>query len=222
MKRYKRFLADVQLEDGSTVTAHCANPGSMLGLKDPDSTVWLSPVPKDSPRKLRYTWELIDCDGAMVGINTNLPNHLVEEALKGKVIKELAAYNAYRREVKYGQNSRIDVLLSEEGLPDCYVEIKNVHLRRGNLAEFPDSVTARGAKHLRELTDMVKEGHRAVMLYVVQRADCEAFKLAEDIDPNYAYEAQKAFAAGVEKLCYYCQVTQDGISIKAPLPYADN
>ncbi|SNY94202.1 sugar fermentation stimulation protein A [Cohaesibacter sp. ES.047] len=219
IKRYKRFLADIELDDGSLITAHCANPGSMMGLKDPGVTVWLSK--SDNPkRKLAYSWELMELDGAMIGINTAHPNRIVEEAILAGKVSEVAAYPTLRREVKYGKNSRIDLLLEGEGLPNCYVEVKNVHLLRvPGLAEFPDSVTKRGAKHLVELGDMVQEGHRAVMLYLVQRTDAERFSLAADIDPDYAAAFALARQRGVEAYVYACDISTDGITLSHPIPF---
>lgn len=217
IRRYKRFLADVALARGAEVTAHCANPGSMLGLHEPGSQVWLSPA-RNPARKLRWSWELIEADGALVGINTGHPNGLAADAIADGTVSELAGYADVRREVKYGKNSRIDILLSETAKPDCYVEVKNVHLRRqAGLAEFPDSVTARGAKHLAELSDMVASGHRAVMFYLVQRDDCDRFAIAADIDPNYNIALQAALAAGVEAICYACRVETTGIEVSRPL-----
>ncbi len=221
IRRYKRFLADVELSTGETITAHCANPGSMLGLNAPGSPVWLSPS-RNPKRKLKYSWELIQVDGHLVGINTAHPNGLVEEAITAGKIPELANYGKLRREVKYGRNSRIDLLLSDDGRPDCYVEVKNVHLKRSQLAEFPDSVTARGAKHLEELGDMVEAGHRAVMFYLVQRPDCTAFQIAADIDPTYDTALSRALARGVETICYQCRITTEGIEVDRPLPLALN
>ena len=220
IQRYKRFLADVELEDGTLITAHCANPGSMLGLKDPGSKVWLSK--SDNPkRKLAYSWELLELSDAMIGINTGHPNRIVEEAILASQIPELADYQTLRREVKYGKNSRIDLLLQDDAKPDCYVEVKNAHLlRQTGLAEFPDSVTARGAKHLAELSDMVKQGHRAVMFYLIQRTDADKFALAADIDPNYAEAFQQAKDAGVEAIAYICDITTEKITISRPLPFA--
>jgi len=226
IQRYKRFLADVLISGGVTVTASCPNTGSMLGLTTPGSTVWLSE--SDSPtRKYRHTWEMIGHDlGAgpqLVGINTGRPNALVAEAIAAGVIPELAGYASLRREVKYGENSRIDLLLSGGADPrPCYVEIKNVHLMRtSGLAEFPDSKTERGAKHLRELSAMVAEGHRAVMVFLVQREDAETFDLARDIDPNYAAAYQTAAAAGVEMLCYRCRLSPAEIAVDRRIDIAE-
>lgn len=218
IKRYKRFLADIRLADGSEITAHCANPGAMLGLKEPGQRVWLSK--SDNPkRKLAFSWELTEADNTLVGINTAHPNRLVEEAIKDGTIVELQGYDHMKREVKYGQNSRIDILLSDAGKPDCYVEVKNVHmLRTPRLYEFPDSVTTRGAKHLDELTDMVAEGHRAVMVYLVQRDDGDKLKFAAEIDPNYASALARASKAGVETLAYVCRLTPQGIETYRSVP----
>jgi len=222
IQRYKRFLADVTLENGDTVTAHCANPGAMLGLNAPGLTVWLQP--NDDPnKKLKYSWKLAELpDGDWAGIDTALPNRLVAEALAAGAIPELGGYETIRREVKYGRNSRIDFLLNGVGRPDCYVEVKNVHLRRaGDLAEFPDSVTARGAKHLEELGDMAEAGARAVMLYVVQMTGCGRFALAGDIDPAYAAAFRRARARGVEALCRACRIAPGEIALDHALPIVE-
>lgn len=218
VKRYKRFLADVTLADGTIVTAHCMNSGSMLGLTAPGSPVWLSPATNPA-NKLRYKWELVESDGTLVGINTGHPNKLAAEAIAAGAIPELAGYDAIRREVKYGTNSRIDLLLeaSREGRPPAHVEIKNVTLKRGAAAEFPDAVTARGAKHLHEMAEVVKNGGRAVMFYIAQRADCTHFCLAEDIDPRYAQAFRAAREAGVEAIAYACDVDLTAIRVARPL-----
>lgn len=217
IQRYKRFLADVRLADGTVVTAHCANSGSMLGCQAPDSPVMLSHQP-DPKRKLSYSWELVRVGATWVGINTSLPNRLVAEAIVQGRIPELAGYATMRPEQKYGVNSRIDLLLSDPERGLCYVEVKNVTLADGELALFPDSVTERGAKHLRELSRMVHEGHRAVMVYLVQREDCRRFRPAATIDPTYAREFEAALAVGVEALCYACTVTPEGVEVQARLP----
>ena len=217
LRRYKRFLADIELDDGAQVTAHCANPGAMLGLKDAGAEVWLSPS-RNPKRKLKFSWELMLADGGLVGINTAHPNGIAAEAIEAGEVEPLRGYDTLRREVKYGQNSRVDLLLEHSGRPDCYVEIKNVHLmRQPGLAEFPDSVTNRGAKHLDELGDMVDAGHRAVMFYLVQRGDCDRFAIAGDIDPTYAEELHRAMGRGVEAICYDCQIDTTGIQVRKPL-----
>ena len=222
IRRYKRFLSDIEMADGETITAHVANPGSMIGLTEPGSEVWLSP--NTNPKaKLGWRWELIRVGDFLVGVNTAHPNRLVEEAIGRDGISELAGYAARRREVRYGQNSRIDLLLEDERRPPCYVEIKNVNLKRGlpgreTAAEFPDAVTARGAKHLVELGDMVATGARAVMLYLVQRGDCDHFRIAADIDPAYAAALVTARQRGVETLCYACDMRLDGIDLAGTLP----
>ena len=223
-KRYKRFLADVRLDDGETVTATCPNTGSMLGLTKPGSIVWLST--SDSPtRKYRHTWELIEDDlGAgptLVGVNTGHPNKIVTEAIKADRIKPLAGYASLKREQRYGLNSRIDILLEDNKRGTCYVEIKNVHLMREmGRAEFPDSVTDRGAKHLRELSDMVHEGHRAVMIFLIQRGDAKSFRLARDIDPEYAATFEAAHSAGVEAIALRCAMTTTSIEVDQAIDIA--
>ena len=216
VRRYKRFLADVELASGEVVTAHCANSGSMMGLAVPGSRVWLSPnrTPK---AKLAWRWELEECEGGLVGINTSHPNRIVEEAIRAGQIAELTGYESLRREVPYGKNSRIDVLLEgEKGL--CFVEVKNVTLRRGGKAEFPDAVTARGAKHLDEMAEQVAQGRRAVMIYLIQRGDCGTFSVAADIDPAYAAALARAKAAGVEAYAYACSMSPEEICIRCPVP----
>lgn len=219
--RYKRFLADIELAGGEIITAHCANPGSMLGLKEEGSTVWLSKS-DDPKRKLAYSWELLElADGALVGINTAHPNGIVADAITAGKIPVLAAYSGLRREVNYGRKSRVDMLLTSEGLPDCYVEVKNAHLsRKAGLAEFPDSVTARGARHLEELGDMVKAGHRAMMVFLVQRNDCSSLSLARDLDPAYGTAFDRALARGVEVTVLGCHITREEITGTDILPFA--
>ncbi len=213
VKRYKRFLADVVLPDGEAVTAHCPNPGSMIGNAAPGSEVWLSPA-RNPARKLKYTWELVAVNGGLVGVNTAHPNGLVAEAIEAGRVPELSGYDRLRREVPYGTNSRIDLLL--EGGPDgspAHVEIKNVNLKRAETAEFPDAVTARGTKHLKELANIAASGGRAVMFFLVQRMDCDVVSIAGDIDPIYAKEFEQALTGGVEALCYSCKITTEAIML---------
>jgi sugar fermentation stimulation protein A len=217
IKRYKRFMADVMLDSGDTVTAHCANTGAMLGVQDPESEVWLSPA-RNPDRKLKFTWEMIRIGDGLVGINTAHPNKIVAEAIEAGNIPELSGYEDLRREVKYGSNSRIDIMLSADGKPDCYVEIKNVHLMRdAGVAEFPDSVSTRAAKHQGELANMVEQGARAVTVYLCQREDCDSFRLADDIDPDYAVASKDARQRGVEEICYACALTPESITVSRRL-----
>ncbi len=220
IRRYKRFLADVTLSDGTEVTAHCANPGSMMGLAAPDTKIWLEPN-DDPKKKLNYGWRLVDHEnGHFTGVDTSVANRALKSALLAQGVTGLA-YDLVRPEVNYGQNSRIDFLLSGQG-PDTYLEVKSVTLSRtAGLAEFPDSVTARGAKHLAELSDMVAAGHRAVMLYLVQRTDCTALALADDLDPAYARAFASARAAGVEVLVFDCAISPEGVSLRRALPFVD-
>ena len=220
VRRYKRFLSDVELASGEQVVAHCANPGSMLGLADPGAEVWLSPS-RNPARKLKYSWELVAAGDGLVGINTGHPNAIVAEALAGDRIPELTGYQNRRREVRYGRNSRIDLLLEQEGRPPCYVEVKNVTLKRGaEAAEFPDAVTQRGAKHLAELADMARSGARAVMFFLVQRGDCDRLEIAGDIDPDYQSAFADALAHGVEAMCYDCEVAPEAIELNRGLAVA--
>ncbi len=222
VKRYKRFLADVALDTGETITASCPNTGSMMGLSTPGLGVWVS-TNDSATRKYRHTLELVEIGAGkavtLVGINTGLPNKIVTEAIMAGQISPLAGYATLRNEVKYGVNSRIDILLEDPTKGLCYVEIKNVHLMRQlGLAEFPDSVTSRGAKHLDELSDMVREGHRAVMVYLIQRGDCDRFSLAGDVDPGYVDAYQRGRAAGVEVIACRCSITPDAIHFDQLIP----
>jgi len=223
VRRYKRFLSDVELKNGDRVTAHCPNPGSMLGLAEPGLAVWLSPS-RNPARKLAFTWELVDAGTSLVGINTGCANEVVAEACTERRIQELAGYPKLRREVRYGENSRIDFLLEAPGGAACYVEVKSVTLRRDGdraaepRAEFPDAVTARGAKHLGELARVVEAGGRAVLFYLVQRGDCRRVTVASDIDPGYARAFGEARARGVEVFCYDCKVGSEAIELGRRLP----
>lgn len=219
VRRYKRFLSDIELEGGDLVTAHCPNPGSMIGLAEPGMAVWLSR--SDNPkRKLAYSWELVaPSDGAMVGINTNRPNDVVAEALADHRIEELSGYDKIRREVPYGTSSRIDLLLEADGRPPCYLEVKSVTMKRGPVAaEFPDAVTKRGTKHLGELGAAVEAGARSVMLFLVQRSDCSELAIAGDIDPDYAAAFEEAQARGVEGLAYGCKISPEAIQLDQRIP----
>ncbi|MBK1663641.1 DNA/RNA nuclease SfsA [Rhodospirillum rubrum] len=229
VKRYMRFLADVILDDGTAVTAHCANSGSMASVKEPGSPVWLSESANPA-RKLKYTWEIIRVGDAYSGVNTGTPNAVVAEAIAEGKIPPLAGYARLRREVKYGKTSRIDILLEDDAAADdaparprCYVEVKNVTLKRDPAwdgpIDFPDAVTTRGAKHLLELADMVDQGHRAAMVYLVQRTDGGAVAMAADIDPAYAAGLKTAIAKGVEVYCLGCEIDPlRGIWVNRALP----
>ncbi|MEL6887077.1 MAG: DNA/RNA nuclease SfsA [Pseudomonadota bacterium] len=216
--RYKRFLADCTLEDGREVTAHCANPGSMMGLATPGLRIWLEPN-DDPKKKLKYGWRLVEHgDGHFTGVDTSVPNRALRAGLEARAVPGLEQYTTVKPEQKYGQNSRIDFLLQGDGLPDAYVEVKSVTLSRTEgLAEFPDSVTARGARHLDELSRMAALGHRAVMLYLVQRTDCARFTLAGDIDPTYASAYKAATRVGVDTMCLGTHISPQGVEIGTPL-----
>lgn len=212
VRRYKRFLADVELEDGSLVTAHCPNSGSMLGCNLPGSPVMLS-LSANPNRKLAHTWELVQVDGFWVGLNTMLPNRLAEEAILSGTIAELQSYAGLRREVAYGsERSRIDILL-EGDQGRCFVEVKNVTLVEQGLALFPDAVTERGQKHLRELMEVVRNGDRGVILFTVQRGDGAAVAPADRIDPAYGCLLREAVDQGVEALAYRALVTPEVIRL---------
>jgi sugar fermentation stimulation protein A len=220
VQRYKRFLADVIFEEsGEAVTVHVPNPGAMLGLNMPGLDVWVTRSPSLT-RKLPHTLELVEVDGALVGVNTMHPNRLVAEALATGAIPELAGYNTVRPEVKYGDASRVDFLLTGADRPALWLEVKNCHLHRGDgLAEFPDCVAARSAKHLRELEAMVAAGNRAVVLFVVQREDCDRFAACRDLDPVFATALEHAADAGVEVLVYGCEMGTRGIRLNRPIPW---
>ena len=212
VKRYKRFFADVILEDGSEVTCHCPNTGSMRSCGEPGDTVFVL-ANNDPKRKLKYTWEYTKVKGGYIGINTQRPNRIVETAIENGAIKELLGYKSLKREQKYGQASKIDLLLEDPDREPCYVEIKNVTLKEGKNLYFPDAVTQRGQKHLQELMDIKKTGARAVMFYLINRPDGEAFKPAEHIDPEYARLYKKAQEKGVEILHYRVKASLSGMTI---------
>ena len=223
IQRYKRFLTDVELDGGGgLVTAACPNTGSMIGLTTPGRPVWLSV--SDSPaRKYPHTWELLEHETqGLIGINTGHPNKIVAEAIAAGRVPGLGGYASQRPEVKYGRNSRIDILLEDPSRPPCYVEVKNVHLlREPGLAEFPDCVTERGKKHLVELSDMVRGGARAVMVYLIQCATPRRFKLAHDLDPDYATAFHAARQAGVEAMAMTCHLSTEEIEVAEAIPVED-
>ncbi len=219
LRRYKRFLADMRLDDGREVTAHCANPGSMLGLAEEGEKCWLEPN-DDPKKKLKYGWRLVDHEnGHFTGVDTSVPNRALRAALAAGEVPELAQYGQVQAEVKYGAKSRVDFLLTDRSHKDLYLEVKSVTLSRApGLGEFPDSVTARGTRHLQDLAAMVAQGQRAMMLYLVQRTDCRRMRLADDIDPAYAQAYGQARSAGVEVLCYDTRISPDGIWLGKRLP----
>jgi sugar fermentation stimulation protein A len=220
--RYKRFLADVDLDTGERVTAHCANPGAMLGLVRPGSRVYLSRS-QNPLRKLKFSWELVDIAGdgeapRLVGVDTTRPNALVAEALAEGRLEPLSGYERVRPEVKYGRNSRVDFLLEAEGRPPCYLEVKNCHLmRERGLAEFPDCVAARSARHMDELAAVAAGGARAVLVFVIQMA-AERFDVARDIDPAYDAALRRARQAGVEAYAYVCRLSPEEVAIEREVP----
>ena len=215
VRRYKRFLADIILPDGREVTAHCANPGAMTGLAEPGTKIWVEPN-DDPKRKLGFSWKLVELTNGWACIDTALPNQIIGAALTSRQIPGLTGFQSLRREVRYGENSRVDFLLTGNG-PDIYVEVKAVSLKRDQWAEFPDTVTKRGTKHLAELAEMCRQGHRAVMVYLVQRTDCAGFRLAGDIDPAYAAGFVAATKAGVTALCLTTKISPTGIHINGAM-----
>ncbi len=216
IKRYKRFLADVRLDDGTEVVSHCTNSGSMKSCLEDGAEVYLTPV-NDPKRKTKFTWEMIKINGDWVGINTGNPNKLAFEAISEGTIPELAGYTNVKREVTFG-DSRFDVFAENED-GQCFVEVKNVSLKEGKYALFPDSVTTRGQKHLRTLMEVKAKGIRAVMLYIIQRSDVDIFAPAAEIDPKYAELLKEAVNAGVEVIPMQAKVTPNGIELVKKLPF---
>ncbi len=216
IKRYKRFLADIRLDDGTEVVAHCTNSGSMKSCLENGAEVYLTPV-NDPKRKTKFTWEMIKINNDWVGINTGNPNKLAFEAISKGTIPKLAGYTNVKREVTFG-DSRFDVFAENED-GQCFVEVKNVSLKEGKYALFPDSVTTRGQKHLRTLMEVKAKGIRAVMLYIIQRSDVEIFAPATDIDPKYAELLKEAVNAGVEVIPMQAKVTPEKIELVKKLPF---
>ena len=217
LKRYQRFLADVKLEDGRTVTAHCPNTGRMTDCCEPGRPVYLS-VHDNPKRKLKYTWELIRMPDSLVGVNTLVPNRLVKHAVQTGQVAELRGYADVRSEVRIGDHTRVDLMLQDARQGTCYVEVKNCTMVQSGMARFPDAVTARGLKHLQELGAQVTAGHRSVMFYFIQRMDAEAFAPADDIDPAYGRALRNALASGVEILAYDVHIDLQGIRLDRRLP----
>ncbi len=217
IKRYKRFLADVELDTGERVTVHCANSGSMLGLDQTGNQVLLSRS-TNPKRKLAYTWELVRVAGSWVLVNTLVPNRLVREALKQNRLAEFSGYDSLKPEPVWAQNCRFDFLL-ENPTEKCFLEVKSVTLARNRVAQFPDAVTERGRKHLRELEQVRQAGHRAVMLFLVGRSDCDCFAPAADIDPAYSLALEHAHSAGVEVVVYRCALEPPEITIAGRLDF---
>jgi len=217
IRRYKRFLADVRLRNGRVVVAHCPNSGSMLACSEPGRMVYLSRH-NNPKRRLRYTWELIEMPTSLVGVNTMVPNRLVKAAILADLIDRLTGYEKVRSEVAYGTNSRIDLLL-ENGPMRCFVEVKNCTLVTDGAASFPDAITTRGLKHLKELQAQVRSGDRSVMFYLIQRMDAGLFRPADRIDPAYGRELRRAIQNGVEVMAYDVAVDLKGIELNRKIPF---
>lgn len=197
LKRYKRFLADIELENGEVITAHCPNSGSMKGCAVPGSKAWISQS-TNPKRKLKYTWELTRIDGTFIGINTLVPNRLVKASVENHLIPELSGYSRVKSEVKTSEHTRLDLMLEDNNGKRCFLEIKNCTLVENRVARFPDAVTTRGQKHIQELVNLAAKGHRAVLFFLVQRTDAHSFTAAADIDPTYAEKLMQALLKGVE------------------------
>ena len=218
VKRYKRFFADIELETGELITAHCPNTGPMTGIYIPGKPVYVSP--SDNPkRKLKYTWEIIHMPDSLVGVNTMVPNRLVKQSIEYGLVKALTGYERVRAEVKTADGSRLDLMLEKDGRRSCFVEVKNCTLVEGRVARFPDAVTTRGRKHLVELQRLVGEGLRGVMFYLVQRMDADSFKPADDIDPGYGEELRQAQQNGVEILVYDVSIDLNTIRLNREMPF---
>ncbi|MBI9077539.1 MAG: DNA/RNA nuclease SfsA [Desulfatibacillum sp.] len=217
LRRYKRFIVDVELEDGTVVSAHCPNSGRMTGCSEPGSPVWISTA-SNPKRKLKYTLELIRMPNSLVGTNTGVPNKLVAKAIENHVIPELHGYSQIRTEVPYGTNSRIDILLSGDNRRDCLVEVKNCTLVENSIAMFPDAVTARGLKHLEELDKALSQNKRSVMFFLVQRMDADVFAPADHVDPAYGAALRRVHSHGVEILVWDVTMDLKNLCLHHPLP----
>ncbi len=218
LKRYKRFLADVELEDGTVVTAHCSNSGTMKTCSTPGSPVYLS-YHDDPKRKLKYSWQIIEMPTSLVGVNTLVPNRLVFASIREGMVPELTGYDLIRSEVNTGNGSRIDIRLTGKERETCFVEIKNCTMIHGGKASFPDAVTTRGQKHLVELRELCAGGDRAVIFFLVQRMDAELFSPADRIDPDYGEELRRAADSGVEVLVYDVKIDMEKIRLNRKIPY---
>lgn len=218
VRRYKRFFADIELDSGELITAHCANPGRMTTCAPDRARVWVSR--SDNPaRKLAYTWELVESNDAIVCVNTARGNAIVGEALANEVIAEVTEYTDIQREVRYGERSRVDFMLTDGADARCYLEVKSVTLDcGGGVSSFPDSVTERGRRHLEELMAVVDEGHRAVMLFCAQRSDARRVRPADEIDPDYGRALRRARGHGVEIIAYRCDVSPAGMAVRERIP----
>tara|TARA_B100000686_G_C16557089_1_gene845757 strand:+ start:281 stop:976 length:696 start_codon:yes stop_codon:yes gene_type:complete len=217
LKRYKRFFVDIKYQN-KTITAHCPNSGSMLGLLNPGNIVWFSKA-DDPKRILKYTLQIINVEEKLVGINTHLTNKIVLEALNQKKIKKLVKFNNIKSEVKFSENTRFDFLISNDS-EKCFLEVKNVTLvRKNKIAEFPDSITSRGTKHLKELIKAKKKGYASYILYLIQREDCGIFKIAKDIDQEYKIAFDESLKNGVKILCYDCKLSTEGINLNNQINY---
>ena len=217
IKRYKRFFVDIKYQN-KTITAHCPNSGSMMGLLKLGNLVWFS-TSDDPKRKLKYTLQMIEVNKKLVGINTLLTNKIVFEALRNKKIKSLIKFNNIKPEVKFNDKTRFDFLISNDR-KKCFLEVKNVTLlRKNNIAEFPDAITSRGTKHLKELEVAKKKGYDSYILYLIQREDCKSFKIAKDVDEEYKNTFDKALKNGVKILCYDCKLNNEEIRINNQIKY---
>ena len=218
VRRYKRFLADIQLADGSVVTAHCPNSGSIKECAEPGRKVYISY--HDNPkRKLKYTWEMIDMPPSLTGVNTSIPNRLVFQSIKEERIDGLNGYDTIKSEASVESGSRLDLLLTNSKDEQCFIEVKNCTLVTDGEAYFPDAVTARGLKHLEVLEKLVSNGARCVMFYLIQRMDANVFKPADHIDPAYGQALRKAIKKGVEMMVYDVCIDLEKIKLGKPIPY---